>query len=447
MRTGGWILLIISFVIGVITARSIAYFFLNTKPIEVIYTGPTVKILIAQKEIPLGTEITAEYVAFKDVPVNEIPEQAIVDFMQVYRRRPAYPLISGCPICEDLLLQNTASNNRIAEYLPVGSQIVSLEIGQLRVGNNVMEMNEPLTQFVAAGGKVDIRCVPQQTETSEYIRLKNLVLDKYSAQENSSETANESGRIVLENVSVYNLNVKKASAGGKKIQNISFLLENGQAEKLAAAARGGRLRVVLHREGQTTALQINNQQTKVTVELDTVESTESPVLQNSVLALTADLQVQPQDSVPQDSVSADIIKQQVLKQPVRLLDSAVNSIPEPEVAAPEVAVSNNVIERHNEVSFVSPKIEVSSIKDECRNDAAVSISLPVDKTAVKTVSMTSEAVITNKRKASGVSIQVGLPSIQQNGYSPFLHSSAKPQEVEESETLSEPLPLKAARFK
>lgn len=138
---------------------------------------------------------------------------------------------------------------------------------------------------------------------------------------------------------------------------------------------------------------------------------------------------------------------------MRLLDSAVHSIPEPECAAPEVAVSNNVIERHNEVSFASPKIAVSSTKEKCCNDAAVSISLPTDKTAaVKTVSMTSEAVITNKpNKASGISIQVGLPSVQQNGYSPFFHSSAKPQtgeEIEElPETLSEPLPLKAARFK
>ena len=428
MRTSGWVLLLLSFVIGIITARSIAYFFLSTKPVEVVQQRPTIKILVAQKEIPLGTEITAEYVVFKDVPVDEIPEQAIADFMQVYRRKPAYPLIKDCPICEDLLLQRSAAGNT-AEYFPAGSQIVSLEIGNLRVGNSVVEADKPLTQFITAGAKVDIHCVPKQAETGEFVRMKNLVLDKYYSMDNT-ETGSEDRKIVLRNVAVHQVNAKEVVSGGRKIQSISLLLENGQAEKLAAASREGRLRVIPHQ----------------------IEQAKQSVETYAETAMTAELQTEILEPETQELPARDVSFQAVLKQPIRLLDSAANAaaIPQPKVAEVKIPIANNVIERdvikqddasenRAAVSFAASKNPAMK-ENEIRNDASASLSFSGPATSVvQTASLTSAPAKVSEAKTVEVQkgVEIGLPAIRQGTYSPFMRSAEK----ELQENLPEPLPL------
>ncbi len=134
------------------------------------------------------------------------------------------------------------------KYLPAGSQVVSLEVEQLRFGENISEMEIPISDVVSVGDRIDIRAIPRRSEQGEYIERKNQVLRAF-ASKSGSET---DGELVLENIGIHDISSKGAEAGGKQIQTLSLLLENGQADKLTAAARDSRLRIVVHREKQVT---------------------------------------------------------------------------------------------------------------------------------------------------------------------------------------------------
>lgn len=368
MRVVAWLLLLVSFSLGLISAFTVAYFTFDAKPKQIVVDQrPTVKILVAEKEIPIGAEITADYVSFKDVPIPEIPNQAITNFMQVYRRRPAYPLTAGCPICEDLLFPKEDETDQNAKYLPAGSQIVSLEVGQLRIGNDVSEFELPLSHILSPEDSVDIRVLTQQKAEGEYIRRKNEILQTFASR-NGIVAA---GDLVLENVSIYNIVSKQAESGGRQIQTVSLLLDNVQAEKLAIAAKEGRLRIVPH-QGQTKA-EKNQEKTPENAEA-------SKTAHQAVLSVAEEESAKAIPSVSEESKQEEQA-QSMPKQPIRLLDSShqpqnVSSEPEtpnnprasmPYNLQPIVSAENREFDRPKNsahVSFVTPQLNSNPIRND-----------------------------------------------------------------------------------
>lgn len=403
MRVVAWLLLLVSFSLGLVSAFVVAYFTFDAKPKQIIVDQrPTVKILVAEKEIPIGAEITADYVSFKDVPIPEIPNQAITNFMQIYRRRPAYPLTAGCPICEDLLLPKEDELDKSAKYLPAGSQVVSLEVGQLRIGNDVSEFELPLSHILSMGDCVDIRVLTQQKAEGEYIRRKNEILQAFAAR-NGIVAA---GDLVLENINIYSIVSKQAESGGKQIQTVSLLLDNAQAEKLTAAAREGRLRIVPHQV-----------QTKIEKDRKNKEQEVERQVGLSIMEETMpEKTIQPITEEPKQEEQA----QTMPKQPVRLLDSGhrQNISSEPKTQSnPQTATSFDfqpIVSAENKefghpkgsahVSFVTPQFNSNPI----RNDSGSSVETKSGNTIHSEFIGNRNAF--RPRQNSSKSVEIGLPS-------------------------------------
>jgi len=249
MRVGGLLLLLGAFVVGIGSAFAFAYFTLDAKPVAVVDRGPMIKILVAKTPLAVGEEITAEAVVFQDVPVAELPDGALSNFYDAYRRQPAFPISPGCPICEDLLIQKTPDIGQTAKYVPVGTQIVVLEVEQVRLDRHSQDARLPITQVLSTEDSIDIRVVQRQDSQGELIERKNNILRTFAPER--AEQKEEIGELILEDIPLYDVRSSGHAVEGKQYQTVSLLLENDQVEKLHQAARDGRLRIALHAELET----------------------------------------------------------------------------------------------------------------------------------------------------------------------------------------------------
>ena len=239
MRLSLWIGLIFAFSVGMGCALVMRAVYFEAKPVVIRSSEPTTKILVATKTIPDGIEITAEFVAFQDVPLSEVPAGALSDFNRVYRRQPAFPIPEGCPICEDLLLPfvETAAQ---AAFIPAGSQIVTLDVVQVRQGHNVFPPKEPLAAVLAADQRVDIRVVPRNETPGRLAEIRNQVLQAFSAY-----NFRNSGELILENIPIHRIQRRYVADHVGK-DSLVLMLGKSEAARLASAARRGQIRVLVH---------------------------------------------------------------------------------------------------------------------------------------------------------------------------------------------------------
>ena len=402
MRAGGLLLLLVAFAVGIGSAFVVAYFTLDAKPIEVVDRGPTVKILVAKLPIAVGEEITAEAVIFQDVFVAELPEGAISNFFHAYRRRPAYPISPGCPICEDLLISQTTDTEETVKYIPVGSQIVVLEVEQVRVDDGVSDVRLPITQVLSTADSLDVRVVLRHIAQGEMVERKNTVLRTYADEKDGQRE--ENGKLVLENVPIHDVRSSGQAVEGRQYQTVSLLLENDEVEKLYQAANMGRLRIALR--------------TNLTAEFK-AEPTPEVVEEANPMELQA--VVEPDTSLQVVSEPVAAPTPQVSPQPIRLIGLPIVQ-EEPLVAVEAQEVSVPPIS-HN-LTFVSPKGST-----DIRNEAPV----------VETPAIVIE-------KATGKSAVVGLmypPDVRPMlEYSPFGVKSRSVKPVLPEPTVPKPLTMR-----
>ena len=236
-----------AFSIGMCCALVLREFYFDAKPIVRVQTSnePTTQILVAAQTIPGGIEITGEFVVFQNVPISEVPIGAIANFNHVYRRQPAFPIPEGCPICEDLLLpfDETIGPNA---FVPAGSQFVNIDLVNIRLGNKDFPQNESVAS-VLADQRVDIRVVPRHETPGRLAEIKNQVLRTFSQYD-----FRNSGDLILENVPIQQIQ-RKAIPGetGSAKDSLVLMLNQNEAAQLAAAAREGQLRVLVHQGAGT----------------------------------------------------------------------------------------------------------------------------------------------------------------------------------------------------
>jgi Flp pilus assembly protein CpaB len=259
MRTVSWLFLILSFALGIGCAFIVRHYMFEAKPVQVVARQPVIKILVAKQTILQGAEITAEAITFVEVPITELPTAAITNFSQVYRRRSAYPISIGCPICEDLLQPYQEKNSETEKYVPAGMQIVSLEIEQILLNDKVVEPSLPIADRLLPDQRIDIRMFPREKSQGEFSERKNQLLKTYMLK---NEVA-EMGELLLENIEIHQIQ-RQFSSNNKQqqIQILTLVLEKDEAVQLTSAARKGRLRIVPHRQpNQTETSPIQNNTT------------------------------------------------------------------------------------------------------------------------------------------------------------------------------------------
>jgi Flp pilus assembly protein CpaB len=278
MRTVSWLFLILSFALGIGCAFIVRYYMFEAKPVQVAARQPVIKILVAKQTIPQGAEITAEAITFVEVPITELPTAAITNFSQVYRRRSAYPISTGCPICEDLLQPYQEKNSETEKYVPAGMQIVSLEIDQILLNDKVVEPSLPITDRLFPERRIDIRIFPREKSQGEFSERKNQLLKTYMLKNEVSEM----GELLLENIEIHQIQ-RQFSSNNKQqqIQVLTLVLEKDEAAQLTSAARKGRLRIVPHRQPNQTETSPIQNNTTIDSENTVVDETANKTIENT----------------------------------------------------------------------------------------------------------------------------------------------------------------------
>ena len=391
MRIGRLLLLLFAFAVGIAGAFAVAYFTFDAKPAAVVDKGPAIKILVAKLPIAVGEEISAEAVVFQDVPVCELPDGAFTNFFRAYRRRPAYPISPGCPICEDLLIPQTADVEESVKFVPVGSQILVLEVEQIRLNRDSDGVQFPITQVLSTEDSVDIRVVSRQDSQGELIERKNSILRIYASEK--TEQREDIGELVLENVPIYDVRSSGQAIEGKQHQTVSLLLENEQAEKLHQANRDGRLRIALHTKQES-------------------EPMEGPMTdENLQAAAESQPAIEPAPPSPPESKTVRLIGTPVEEQPLVAIEASVE---EKEETTMPISAS---------ISFISPKT-LTNIKNE---------PLTAEKPVVAEKAAPKSAVV-------GFVYSVdGRPSL---GYSPFDVKTRSVESEAAEPTVPKPLPTR-----
>jgi hypothetical protein len=270
------VILFLAFVVGWICAKLIGQYAFTTADMPYVMSdnSPRTKILVAKTAIPVGAEILAEHVSFVDVPVSELPAQAIASFNDVYRRRPAFPIPVNCPICEDLLItkDEEQKTNNANKFISVNHRIISFDIDWknkrtnqnlnnqvnnntnfLPTKNNTDTKNIESEQIFQKGNRVDIRVITRRTPKGTLANIKEQVLKTYA----DKFDLNSVSELVLENVEIYGLSNYGYGVAGNNLQKISFLLDESKIEQLTNAAKKGRLRIVAHQQNEVEPIKFD----------------------------------------------------------------------------------------------------------------------------------------------------------------------------------------------
>ncbi len=430
MRIFSSLLLVVSFALGIVSAFVVAYYTFDAKPAEVVDRGPTVKILVAKKEIPVGLEIRAEDIRFTDVPVAEIPKEAITNFMQVYRRRTAYSIPVGCPICEDLLMPKAVTDAGENRFLPAGTQIVTLEIGSVRQGDVLSEPNIPIAHILQPGKKIDIHVVPENEPQGELIEKKLAVINSVAEKNPKAEA----GEIVLENIEVHQVHGQAGAKNstGRQLQAFSMILDDSASLRLAEAAKTGRLRVSLRKTNQPV------QKTESDELHADAASTVKPTLTEPAVPRVSLAQPTVQPVVSRHSIRDAEKIAQTDSQRVELRQSATveTSLQPMRTTIPEAAQTNRT-----PVTFVSP------IRQPLETERAVESSESPRQTMTATQAAPFRSRTEPRLFTVGSTIQAGKINTETNGYSPFSRSvvmDSDPSEEDAGETI-EPTPPRMLR--
>ena len=320
MRASLWLILILAFSLGMSCALAVRYLHFEAKTVVKRNTAePTTKILIAKHEIPSGVDITAEFLYFQEVSLSEVPLGALTSFNQAFRRQPAYPTIpEGCPICEDLLLPQSESTANAA-FLPAGSQFVTLDVVNVRQGNQVFSPKHSLSTVISADQCVDIRVVPREETLGKLAEKKNAVLRNFASPDLRSR-----GNLLLENVPIHRFQ-KQTGAGitGASKESLVLALNKNDAEKLATATKKGQIQIVAHQNGKTVPKPLEPENGSDSASADNVPDT------TEVPSPTLRVSLPPEQPLPQNmafvqegtaSLQAEVISMDKRTAPVPVVD-------------------------------------------------------------------------------------------------------------------------------
>jgi hypothetical protein len=129
-------------------------------------------------------------------------------------------------------------------YVPTGSQLVPIEVTQIRQGSDISSSNPSLSAIFSAEQRVDVRIISRQATQGELADKKNEVLRAFASQDIKDE-----GELLLENVPVHKVQSRGSAGQPDSLQNLlSLVLDKNDAAKLTAAARKGHIRLLVHQE-------------------------------------------------------------------------------------------------------------------------------------------------------------------------------------------------------
>jgi pilus assembly protein CpaB len=181
-------------------------------------TTPTAKVVVAAKDLPLGTTIRPEHLSVVDWPEHAKPPQATTDPASVVGRVLLGKLVSGEPMLESKLAPKDARGG-LAALIPTSMRAVAVRVDDV-VG---------VAGFIHPEDRVDVVVTMRPTKPAD---------------------SEPTSKVILQNVKVLavgkELEVTEGNRGrATPVTVATLLVDPEQAEKLALAANQGQILLTL----------------------------------------------------------------------------------------------------------------------------------------------------------------------------------------------------------
>lgn len=246
MNPKTWFLLIVALVGGVGAALCVKSIFFAEPTEQVVDEnagiGTKERTLVANFDLPSGTELTAQNVRFDLLPESQIPRDAIFSFEGFSGRKTLNDLKAGTPITlYDLVLDEETETSETS-FVPPGYSIVPIEIQtavNAKGGRNFLKTT-PLDRMIKAGDVVDLAVVK---EDSGSVAAGDSSLAAAPVRRPRLTTTR-----IVENVDVFAVSDEKTFAADdgaqKRVSIVSVLLSAEQREIVRKASEEGKIKVL-----------------------------------------------------------------------------------------------------------------------------------------------------------------------------------------------------------
>ncbi len=419
MRIQSWLLLAVAMACGTAFAFLVGLVWFPLKPVVHKKEVPQTQVLVATRDIPVGTTLYADSIRYEFVPNEQIPIGATNDFYRVYARKTLNPILQGDPIC-DLDLDGTTTGQSDGKgSLPFGTSIVRFQINRIQ-GTPLSSLNSLLS-----GASFSVESLSHSLETNGLVDL--VVLE-------TSQKLDDAGlvflrkppRLVASGLPIYSaleiprpkrpVSTQPGAAGPWENPVISVLMSQKQIELAKTAAKEGRLQIRPHVDSEKVA--------------QTVEKS-TPIL-DAPIAVAAPAPTQPTPVQPAPAVSEQVFiespKTNELGNPVVSQNHETPSSPS---SSPPAPLERKTIYPQGEIRPVNGTIAVTKPNQEN--------STPAEKsTSSRKNSSTRRTPGEPKKTAKEPTTEPAqpLPKVIEIGLGPSKRSSAKKSQPVSSPVVS-----------
>ena len=224
--------------------------------------------MVANGDLPAGTELSALNVRLALTPEEEIPRDGIFSFRGVAGRRIIRDVRDGEAITLYDLQELEQQTESTTAFVPPGCSIVPIEIvsATKENGNRNYLKTAKLNQMVKTGDAVDLLVIKDDSSRADASVLPRLTTE-----------------ILASNVSVLSVTDENrfGTEGLVRSSVITMLLRSEDLERVRKAYEEGKIRVELHRETEKTELESASMFSNTSLDADVVDEMKSNLTKNA----------------------------------------------------------------------------------------------------------------------------------------------------------------------
>ncbi|MBR4833526.1 MAG: Flp pilus assembly protein CpaB, partial [Thermoguttaceae bacterium] len=241
MNSKTWLLLFVALICGGAAAMCVkSIFFVETEEnVDVVAIGPKSQMLVANVDLPSGSELTAQNVRMTLTPERDVPRDAISSFNDVVGSRTARDLKAGEPISLFDLAATEEETEAAATFIKPGCVVVPIEIQTATKaggGRDFLKTTE-LEKMLKSGDVVDLAVVKEE---------KSEAASAFASS--TSQRRRLTTETIVEGVDVVGVSdesrFSRETGEVERLSTVRVQLSQEQLETVRRAAETGRVKIV-----------------------------------------------------------------------------------------------------------------------------------------------------------------------------------------------------------
>lgn len=168
-------ILIIAGIIGLITAGLIFSYLLQVRNAD---TGNRTNVVVARKDIPANTVITADMVSLEALPAEAVIENSVRNVSDVVGSIAKADILSGEQILKQRLAGSQGSNS-LSYTIPEQYRAITIAVNEI----------SGIAGYVSAGDKVDILISFKGDASATYTQLQNITVFAVGSRTSANKDA------------------------------------------------------------------------------------------------------------------------------------------------------------------------------------------------------------------------------------------------------------------